>query len=313
MNNLVNRNTTFYPFFNQNIITYEECKKITFKFLVLLSNQIKRYTGELRSSVPIIIAKNINESNMWVIGLYLRKMKISDGINFLIENDIDYIYSVAKKQLYEFITKTKLFYEVIFKRNIININNYFYNSTLNDGIKAFFKMYNPDYDAENYIITADYSPYLKVPKLSGIEFISKYLEYINYENIFCKKFNSNKIHKTIKMICPNYEELPINIFETILIISVILEYLNLNVYSLDASNINVFILYNEYTLNSDNFYKNIEKSYNNLIYKMNLNKNTRNYLQQCKKDILSTIKYNTKTSTLEVLLGKQVKKEINCI
>ena len=78
-----------------------------------------------------------------------------------------------------------MFYNTIFKNNLIKTNNYFYNTTLKEGIKAFFKIYNFSYDACNINITADYEP-LNRPNLYGIEFISKYLEYINYENIFVR-------------------------------------------------------------------------------------------------------------------------------
>lgn len=44
--------------------------------------------------------------------------------------------------------------------------------------------YKHIYDAKDKCILVEYNSYLKIDNLYGIEFINKYLEYINYENIF---------------------------------------------------------------------------------------------------------------------------------
>lgn len=54
------------------VINNEQYEQIGLKFLKLLSFTIKKYTGELTSSVPISKAKNINTSNLYIIGLFLR-------------------------------------------------------------------------------------------------------------------------------------------------------------------------------------------------------------------------------------------------
>ena len=77
-----------------------------------------------------------------------------------------------------------MFYNTIFLNNITEIDNYFYNATLKDGIKGFFKLYNYSYDAHTITISVDYETCIGRPNLYGMEFINKYLEFINYENIF---------------------------------------------------------------------------------------------------------------------------------
>ena len=49
--------------------------------------------------------------------------------------------------------KTKLFYNTIFVNNMLDVNNYFYNTTLKDGIKCFFKKY--DYLNVNILLYSD--------------------------------------------------------------------------------------------------------------------------------------------------------------
>ena len=172
--------------FKQQLHKYRRgCQTIIFKFLELLKFKIEKYTGCLTSSVTIKTFKNINDSNLWIIGLYLKQYKKDKIIDILLKEDINNIYNKSEEYLKDKINKTKMFYNTIFKNNLIKTNNYFYNTTLKEGIKAFFKIYNFSYDACNINITADYEP-LNRPNLYGIEFISKYLEYINYENIFVR-------------------------------------------------------------------------------------------------------------------------------
>ena len=288
-----------------NIITIKEYDQIIFKFLNLLSIKIKKYTGELTSSVPIVVAKNINSSNMWIVSLYLKKFSIKKNIELLIDNDINDLYNLGKKELDSCISKTKFFYKITILNNLITTDNYFYNSTLKDGIEGFFKIYNPDYDSENVPITVDYEAYLERPKLKGIEFIKKYLEYINCENIFCKQFNFQKINKLLKKIYPNYEDIPINIFEHILTTTIILEYLKMDVFELNIFNLDISYLYTEYNTNSKEYSNRLNIAYNTLKEKLKLDIKTINYMDKCSKSIIKKIIYFTKTDNLEVLLGQK--------
>lgn len=89
---------------------------------------------------------------------------------------------------------------------MIKINNYFYKETLNEGISSFFKVYNTSsYDAKNKCILVEYNSYLKIDNLYGIEFINKYLEYINYENIFLNNFDYKKIDNLLTNIYGNFD------------------------------------------------------------------------------------------------------------
>ena len=171
-----------------NIINRSEFNFIIEKFLNLLFIKAKKYTGDLTSTVDVKLLKNINSSNLYIIGLFLKEKSLKESINILLNSDINSLYEKSKNYLISFINKTKLFYKITFLNNLISTPNYFYNSTLNSGIEAFFKNYNYEYDASNIIITVDYMPFIKDIKRVGIEFIKEYLRYINYENKFCKRF-----------------------------------------------------------------------------------------------------------------------------
>ena len=128
------------------------------------------------------------------------------------------LYNISKEYLITLVNKTQLFYNTIFKNNILNVDNYFYNITIKEGITSFFKNYNTSYETDNHLINLDYNPYLKITNLYGIKYISKVLEYLNYENIFCSKFNYQDI-------LTNYKNTPINLFEIVFKLSLCLLFL----------------------------------------------------------------------------------------
>lgn len=309
MNEIDNNNyvdTLISSLIRHNIISQLEGEQIILKLIQLLTTTVNKYTGGLTSSIPVSIAKNINSSNLWCIGLFLKKHSISDNISILLHKDINYIYSCSYKELNKSIDKTKLFYNFIFCKNLVLCDNYFYNSTLKNGIDAFFKNYNSSYDACNINITVDYEAMIGRPNLLGIEFISKYLEYINYENVFCNKFNVTVIKCLLEKIYGNYQELPVNIFETVFMISLILEYQKCNVFTLNVSDIDIDDLY--YDTSIDEFDNELQKSYINLMNKLSLNSNY--YYDKCYQLIKNKIMNTSNNKTLEVLFGVKQEKQI---
>ena len=296
--------TLLYASLKYQIISQKEYQEILFKFINLLSISIKRYTGELSSSVKIRIAKNINKSNLWVVGLYLKTKQPTESIEILKNKDIIEIYNYGKKCLDNYIFKTKFFYSMM-KNDFINNDNYFYNATLKDGIQGFFKIYNEQYDAKNICITVDYEAYLERPKLYGIEFINKYLEYINYENIFCKKFNEEKIVNLLKKVYSSYEKLPINIFEIVFMTSLLCEYQNLKVVDLDIDNINIQSIYDDFDNNRNYFKNNLKTSFEKLKNELYIKDN--GYLNNCFNKLLKDILYSCNSKILENMLGRSNK------
>ena len=163
-----------------NYITVEEYNFVLIKFADLLSGKIERYTKGLNSTVSIYDAININESNIWTIGLYLKEKEIDESLSILLRGDMPKIY------------------EISLENNLITTKNYFYNATLKTGINYFFSLYNESFDAKNTILTFDYETLYERPNSYGIEFVKEYLNIINIENIICQKFDSNKIEKLLK-------------------------------------------------------------------------------------------------------------------
>ena len=102
-------------------------------------------------------------------------------------------------------------------KNLFNTPNVFYRSTIQGGINGSFKLYSPQFSAHEIHITADYPLCLGSPQFEGVEFIEEYLSRIDAENAFCNLFDPVLVHRLLLGLSPDYAQLPVNIFEPVLI------------------------------------------------------------------------------------------------
>lgn len=262
------------------------------KLLFLLKYKLEKITLDT-STVSYATILNINSSNLYTLGLYLQKYDYL-SLNLLINEDIINLYKTSFNYLNNYVNITKLLYKIVLN-NKIKTNNYFYNTTLDLGIKAFFKNYNPSFDSLNKIITADYVP-LKPNNYLGITFIYNYLESINFENKFLNQFNLENLNLD--------SNLPINLAYFVLELVIILKYLKLDIYSLTTS-FDFNSLYQEYELNSQEYLDNLNKTYKELKSLLDLT-----YMDEFSQDIISNIYNHTRTKSLNTLINLDEKEII---
>lgn len=201
----------------RGIISNSELKDIGQKILELLIHRIKIYTGVENSSVSSDIAENIMHSNLYTVGIYLKRFSPDDGINEMINKNFIDMYVDGKKLIYRKIKVAKSLYYKVIKTKLFTENET-YNSTLVGGISGFFKIYDPEFEAYNIKITADYPLYNNIiGKYDGIEFIEKYLQSISYENELCNTFLPEDIESLLTRYSTEYRNLIINVFQLVLI------------------------------------------------------------------------------------------------
>ena len=194
------------------IFNQEQFSKLQVQYLELLKLKIEKYNGFESSSIKADTAKMIMESNIYTINLYLKSNQKSN----IDENIID-LYNKGRRLIDIKISVAKLLYKKVLN-NLLQTNNETYNSTIIKGIKGFFKIYDPDYNAMDIKITADYPLYNNlVGRLEGIEFIENYLQSLYYENEFCKMFSNEKIENLLCKYSKGYKDLIINIFSIVLV------------------------------------------------------------------------------------------------
>ena len=193
-----------------------DIENIQFGCLELLAYKVERYNGCDSQSIRVEVAENIMKSNLFTIGLHLKSYpSADDAVKALKETALLDLYHLGMKRLEAKRNAAKHLHMLVMQ-NKLDTENYTYNSTVTDGIKGFFKIYDPEYTAHEIHITADYPLCHPIEDLAGIEFIQKYLESIYYENLFCRCFSSEDIHHLLCGYDADYSDLILNIFEQVL-------------------------------------------------------------------------------------------------
>ncbi len=193
-----------------------DIEKIQFECIELLAYKTERYNSGDSSSIPIEIAESIMKSNLYTIGICLKSFDCADdALKTLKDTKILDLYNKGRKCIDSKLKTANHIFTMVMQ-NKLDTYNHTYNDTIIGGIKGFFKIYNPDYEAQEIHITADYPLCNPIENLVGIEFIQRYLEAIYYENMFCSYFSSEDIHHLLSGYDEGYRSLIINIFEQIL-------------------------------------------------------------------------------------------------
>lgn len=289
--------------FEKGLLNIKDIENLQLQSIALLKNRVKKYNGFDSSSIPKDNAKVIIESNVYNISIYLKKFKPDGAIDELKKMNLQEIYNQGRKLIDEKINISKnLFNKVI--NNKISTKNETYNATIIDGIDAFFKIYDPDFEANEIKITADYPLYNNIiGKLDGIEFIEEYLKSIYYENEFCRKFSNTNIEHLLYCYCEIYEDLIINIFEIVLTATIGCSIANENIMNLTISNIGLEHVYSILLDTSKEYiYEIVFKSYLEIKYKLfNENVELQDYIEK-NLDQIQYLVYNAvKNKTLDKL------------
>lgn len=204
--------------YEKEMLTENDMVDIQMQILQLLDEIVYKYNGSNSSSIRKEVAEEISNSNIYTIGIYLKTFKNpDDALQEIKENGLEMAYQNGRKKIDKMLNTIRVMYNIL-KQNKVNIDNDTYNDTITDGIKEFLKVYNPDFNAQDMKITADYPTYNNlIGKLDGAEFIKEYLSALYLENTFCKKFSEEKIKYLLYGYSHDYKELIINIFEIVLL------------------------------------------------------------------------------------------------
>ena len=192
------------------LLTDTQFESIKLQVYELLSKKIAGYTQNRSSSVPIETAEAIMQSNLYTIGLALKKLPTPEAaLEQLQTMKLFDIYQNGRTKIENKIHTAKYFH-LLAKKNALQTTNIAYTETLFAGIDGFFKLYQPDYNAHEIHITLDYPPAVPIHKI-GIEKIVRYLEQIHMENTFCAYFPGSSIEPLLHHMDKQYSEQIFNI------------------------------------------------------------------------------------------------------
>lgn len=268
--------------------------------LLILAEQTDKWSKGESSSIPTEKAQDIMRSILFVIGIQLKSYQTPEqAVDVLKLESLKTIFENGLKLVRRKITICRHLQKVILN-HLLDTPNVYYRSTIADGINGFFKLYRPQFAAHEIHITADYPVFMGRPELEGIEFIEKYLRYIQAENAFCICFTPQDIHHLLYGLTQDYRSVPLNIFEPVLLSALGLVIRDRNPKRLDLTENDISFLY---LLFSGQSKKEVEiclkKALFNLNEKINLPRISMQYASLCIPKLVATVINAVKMKTLD--------------
>lgn len=200
----------------RGLLSPKDIERLQYECLDLLAYKIERYNSGDSSSIRVEKAQGIMASILFTVGLWLKTYASPEEAAAALQKEsVKKLYQKGRKQIDNMLGDAKTIYEDLLQ-HLVNIDNEFYRGTIEGGLAGFFKLYCPDYLAQEIHITADYPLFNPVPKLEGIEFIKYYIEAVYYENQFCNYFSADDIHRLLSGYSINYKGLLINVYGMVL-------------------------------------------------------------------------------------------------
>lgn len=197
--------------YDTEVLTVAQIEAIQLACLSVLARQTQLYNGIDSSSVRVEEAEGIMESILFTIGVGIKEYENpDDAAQALFNEGAEAFFLRGTKKIERMLKTTKLIHVGLLRRLFVT-PNVFYRSTLQDGINGFFKLYRPQFSAQQIHITADYPLLQPVEDLAGIEFIREYLERADSENQFCACFNPAAVDALLCGLPVDYRQLPVNI------------------------------------------------------------------------------------------------------
>lgn len=199
------------------ILSAAEGEAIQFQILSLLADIISKYTKRKSSSVRIETAQSLLESIFYTIyAAVLQYPNAESAILGWKEQGTEAFFLAGQQHLKRLLDKSHILHQNLCDR-LFQTPNSFYCGSIKDGISGFFKLYRPQYFAQETHITADYPVYIPFEGPGGILFIWRYLRELEMENLFLTRFPPKNVHHILEKSCPGYENAPVNLFGPVLI------------------------------------------------------------------------------------------------
>lgn len=197
------------------MLSDSDIKKIYVDLWQILKAQAEKRVGGKSSSIPKERAEELLESIAFVIGVRLKSfLTPEEAISKIQDSALRSLFEEGMELVRMKMANAKRLQNKILG-NIFYTPNIFYRATISDGINGFFKLYKPQFSAQDIHITADYPVFLERPNLEGVEFIERYLRYIEAENSFLTLFDPGHIHRLMCAVKKDYAQIPMNFFEPV--------------------------------------------------------------------------------------------------
>ncbi|MDR2899245.1 MAG: DUF6179 domain-containing protein [Clostridiales bacterium] len=284
---------------HKGLISDKETERIQLECLTLLADKVNRYNMGDSSSIPVDKAKDIMNSLFFTISLWLKTYENPcDAVVILQKEPVKDIYQKGLRRINTLLASTKTVHGILLKE-LVPTPNVYYSATLKDGILGFFKLYYPEFSAQEIHITADYPLYNPIPKLSGIEFIKAYTQAAYYENKFCAYFDPSNIHYLLCGFDRNYNELLFNIYEHVLTAAIGCAALNKDTCNLDIGESGINQLYTLFLGMEENIPEILRQAFRTLDGLFTFSDGLKAYIKKSLSTVYRAILHNTRNRSLD--------------
>lgn len=202
--------------YEKKLIEDKVLEKIYYERLQSLQTLLKYYTKDESSSVMVETAESLLKCINYTIGVYLKQFESIEEIIEKLKNEfIDNMWEKGNRMIKVNVEYSRSLLKRIQKHKL-NVGNYSYDDTIDDGLSIFFRQYDDFFGAHESPGDIDYQFAIPLRDYVGVEYIRNYLERLDLENEFCFNFDEDNIKKLLKGYDKNSELLLLNIFEIVL-------------------------------------------------------------------------------------------------
>jgi len=166
----------------------------------LVEQLARKYTSGDSSSIRYETAQTLLEAVQYTIKLSFNYSS-NDNSHLLNTSNIDTLYETGK-QILQTLIKESLDNYLLLMENFDDYGISNYKNTVVEGLKAFFSVYDYQFQPQNHILTLDYPLLNDQHNYSGILRIKHYIEGIMLESEFLKYFPREFIQSRIKGTMP---------------------------------------------------------------------------------------------------------------
>lgn len=266
----------------------------------LLSQKAGELTGGTSSSISVETAGELMSSMTFVAGVRLKEYERPEhAAEAVRERRIGDLFQEGLDSVHCKVSRVRSVHRRV-TDGLFETPSVYYRSTVEDGINAFFRLYDPETGAHKLHITVDYPAFRGRPQLDGIEFIEQYLSYIEAEDYFCRLFRPEDVHRLMCGITPDYPSCPVNIFEPVMMAAVGLVICGRNVRPLELCMEDISRLskvFHAKSLMETSMY--IEKAVRLMDRELGMSRSSLRYAVSCVPQMAMTVREAVRNGTLD--------------
>lgn len=202
------------------ILTQDDVEVVQMGCIALLAAQIEQENRGYSSSVPEETAQKLMASIAYTAGLGLKAYPDAEAAaEALKDTPIAVLHARGGARIAKLLRETRAFYKQA-KENRLDVPNVFYNATLDNSLKAFFRRYDPEFASDESNFLPEYPLFFPLKDIIGVEFAHAYAQRLFWENRYCAQFPAEDLQDLFARSIDSLPHASVNLFRCVLIAAV---------------------------------------------------------------------------------------------